>query len=292
MYRKLKVRVGTPGGLSQLAQRVSKSYKCSLLTQPALTNTDLIVVVDTGHVGLLDEWGDALSSVKAPKVFIDHHPLDESTRQLADHLVIDKSVSSTCELVFTLFTAKKVPLNRRTAQALLIGILFDSHHLALAGYKAIKTVLELCDLGASISKAKGVLNIKRNRSEVIARLKASQRAKIVEIEGWLTGISKVGSYQASASGALVNLGVDVALVLGKSEGTTKGSLRSSQTFHKETRVHLGEDIAGKIGQLTDGFGGGHPTAASFTSHEKMDAVQKLALKLLSETMSSRSGQTS
>ena len=285
LYKDVRVKIGTPGGISKLAAKIGKIHRSSLVESPVIPAVDLIVVVDTGHKELLADWGELLSSSEAIKVFVDHHPLDESIKILADHLVVDTSVSSACELVYKIFKVKQIPLKRRVAEVLLIGILFDSHHLAIAGYKTIKVVTELCENGASIVSAKKLLSSRREHSEVVARLKAAQRVKLFEVGEWIAAVSKVGSYHASSSGALIGLGADVALTMNHTDGYTKGSLRASQIFHKDTRIHLGKDVASKVkSELGDGYGGGHPTAASFTVKEPMGKIESLVLKLLSDKL--------
>jgi len=81
------------------------------------------------------------------------------------------------------------------------------------------------------------------------------------------------------------MGADVAVVTGETGGETRGSLRANQRFWEATKVHLGTDVAASIAKET-GFGGGHPTAASFTctlsEGEAADAALALVATLLKD----------
>ena len=59
------------------------------------------------------------------------------------------------------------------------------------------------------------------------------------------------------------MGADVAIVAGETGGETRGSLRANQRFWEATKIHLGTDVAAAIAKEA-AYGGGHPTAASFT----------------------------
>ena len=214
LYKGSEIQVGTPGGISLSTTKVRQRHRLAVMDRPSFSEVGLVVVVDTGHEELLKDSKNDLCKSNAITVFVDHHPLASSIERIADHLVIDSSVSSTSELVYNIFNSKGVNLTPAVSQALLTGIFFDSRHLALANYNTIKVVGALCETGASIKKTKNDLNLRRSRSEIIARLKAGQRARIVELDEYLFAISHVKSYQASASGALVALGADVALVIG------------------------------------------------------------------------------
>jgi len=86
---------------------------------------------------------------------------------------------------------------------------------------------------------------------------------VYRAKGWVIAVSTVGSFQANVARSLTQLGADVAMVVGEVDSEVKGSLRAHQRFQAETKVHLGTDVAEVISRGR-GYGGGHPTAASFT----------------------------
>jgi nanoRNase/pAp phosphatase (c-di-AMP/oligoRNAs hydrolase) len=284
----LSVPIVAPEGLGALARKVEQQFPAPVSEGADLGLAQLVFIVDTGHAALLGELQRTLAATKARRVFIDHHPLTSSIRGLADVLVSDKSASSASELVFRLFVAKRVPLSRRLAQALLTGILFDSQHLSIARHGTLAAVVAICKKGASIVAAKRLLHTPRDRSEVIARLKAAQRLQGYQCGPWIIATASVGSFQASAARGLLDLGADVAIVVGSHEGQTRCSLRSTQHFARTTRMHLGSDVAEHLARReADAAGGGHPTAASLTSRAAPGEVRSAVLARMAEMLGAK-----
>jgi len=160
----VSISVASPKGLSKLTKRVQDRFRIDLTESPDISEADLIIVVDTGDLSLLEGWGDGLKSTKATKIFIDHHPLTESIKSVADLLLIDEKASSCSEIIYEIFKAKKVKLMQDVAQTLLTGILFDSQHLTIADCGTIKIVAELCKRGALLASSKELLEMPRNVS--------------------------------------------------------------------------------------------------------------------------------
>lgn len=280
---RLKVRLSSPEGLGLLARRVQEKFKIDITDQPDLSRSDLVVIVDTGHASLLSDWIEKLSSSKAFKLIIDHHPLDESIAKLGDNILIREDATSACEVVYELFKESEIEPTRNIAKVLLTGILYDSQHLTIADEKALRSVVELLEKGASLREAKQLLRYEWDYSEVIARLKAAQRLKAHRIGEWTVASTVIGSFQASAARGLIGLGADVAVALGEVEGVIRCSLRSTQNFWSKTGIHMGLNLAKAMAsKFEGGSGGGHPTAASFNVRTQ----PKVALSGVTETLSS------
>ena len=213
-----------------------------------------------------------MSTSQAVKVLIDHHPLRGG--EAYDHLIVDENATSAAEVVFGLFGELGVKIDRKTAQALLEGILFDSQHLSIAGEGALKAVVALLASGADMDEARRTLRSQPDYGEVVAKLKGSQRLKIFKLGSWVGVTTDVGSFQAQVARAMVFLGADLAVVGGESEGEARVSLRSSQRFFDGTKIRLGTEVAEFAAFRFGGHGGGHSTAASFTCTEDyLKAVQ-------------------
>ena len=58
-------------------------------------------------------------------------------------------------------------------------------------------------------------------SEKIARLKASQRMKVYRKGDWIIATAEVSSFQASVARGFLNLGADVAIIVGEKKGKIK-----------------------------------------------------------------------
>ncbi len=268
-----RVKVVLPEGLNTIAKTVSKEFPLYIDNDPDFLSAGLIVVVDTNNPLLLSEAMPEIEKSKAKKVLVDHHPLGKHAKRLADMLFVDTKASSTCEVVYRLYRTNKVKIGKQVAQVLLLGIMADSRHLFLASSKTIGAVNNLCKLGASLEMAKKTLTLKRDPSECIARLKAAQRTAIYSVNGFLVAFSRVGSFHASAAKALLDLGADLAIVVGGDEKESKASLRATQQFHELSKLHLGTDIASKLSDS----GGGHPTAASLSAKVSEDELAKMLM---------------
>jgi len=268
-----RVKVVLPEGLNTIAKTVSKKFPLYIDNDPYFLSAGLIVVVDTNNPLLLSDAMPEIEKSKAKKVLMDHHPLGNHAKRLADMLFVDTKASSTCEVVYRLYQTSKVKIDKQVAQVLLLGIMADSQHLFLASSKTIEAVNNLCKLGASLEMAKKTLTRKRDPPECIARLKAAQRASIYSVNGFLVAFSRVGSFHASAAKALLDLGADLAIVVGGDEKESKASLRATQQFRELSKLHLGTDIASKLSDS----GGGHPTAASLSAKVGEDELAKMLM---------------
>lgn len=283
LSKTLKVSVVSPEGPAASISRIREKFPIEIVKEDELTNAQLVLVADTGDAALLGKMVEELQRSKALKVFIDHHPLNLSIKTLADKLVIDEEASSTCEIVYAILKAAKYSLTEKMAQALLTGILTDSQNLGSAKCTTIRNVYELCELGASIEASRKLIFIQRDFSERIARLKGAQRMQVHVGGKWVYASSEVGSFHASVSEGLIKLGADIAFSFGGKNGLMKGSLRATQAFYNETRIHLGVDIAKGLAK-SSGTGGGHPTAAALTLRRVDCNLEDEALGLLSNKL--------
>jgi phosphoesterase RecJ-like protein len=278
-----KIDIVLPDGLSTLTRKLAETYVHESLVTGDDGGTDaedydLLVAIDIGHTELLKDWQGKLQRSKGLKVLVDHHPIQENS--VYDHMVVDTTASSAAEIVATLSRQLGIELDQKTAQALLVAILFDSQHLAIAKEKTLREVVLLLDRGAVLDDAKRSLRSPPDYGEVIAKLKSAKRAKVYRVGGWVVVASTVGSFQANVARAFVSMGADVAIVTGESGGETRGSLRAHQRFWEATNIHLGTEIAGAVAK-EKGYGGGHPTAASFTCSLPEEEALEAALSLLS-----------
>ncbi len=290
-YKSMKsIHVIFPDGLNSLACRVKEYYNLSLFKHTTvyyeytygtsikpISDIDIIIVADTNNPIMLGDAYKLVRESKCDKVIIDHHAPSKDIHSLADELIIDTDVSSTCELVYKLFRERKIKISKDVAEVLLLGILTDSQHLTIARCKSIEVVSMLCR-SASLDHARSILAIGRDYSERVARLKAAQRCRLYKANGFIIALSKVGSYHASAAKALIDLGADLAIVMSSDGMLTKASVRSTQEFYTQTRLHLGTDLLATISDA----GGGHPTAASITLECGEDELSSRIMKIIKD----------
>lgn len=266
-YKSVKsIDIIFPEGLNLLANKVKEHYDISSTANLHYSCTDLkrleeglIILLDTSNPTLLADAYRLMVESRCSKVIIDHHTPSEDAKGIADEIIIDIQASSTCELVYRLFKARRVKINSSVAEALMLGILTDTQHLTIARCKSIEVVSRLCK-EASLEHARSILALDRDYSEKVARLKTAQRCMLYKVNGSIVAFSSVGSYHASAAKALVDLGADLAVVTGSDGKSARASLRATQAFYAKTRLHLGTDILARISNT----GGGHATAASIS----------------------------
>jgi phosphoesterase RecJ-like protein len=274
-----RVDVILPDGMSLLTRRLADSFKQDnrVEGEGESADYDLLVGVDIGHTELLKDWFGKLQESRGVKVLIDHHPIQEASPY--DRMIVDTTASSASEIVATLFRQLGVEMEAKAAQALLLGIMFDSQHLLIAKERTLREVVRLLDRGASIDEARILLRSPPDYGEVVAKLKSAKRLKLYKVAGWVVVTTTVGSFQSNVARSLVSMGADVAIVSGETGGETRGSLRANQRFWEATKIHLGTDVAASIAKEA-GFGGGHPTAASFTCALPEDKAAESALALV------------
>lgn len=277
------VDIATPGGMTTLTQKLSGRFPHGTV-QFSEEDYDLYVAVDVGDEELLNEWKKKIKTSGGVKVLVDHHPLKDGKGY--DEVIVDEGATSAAEVVFSLFEGLGVEVDKLTAQALLEAILFDSSHLAIVSPAGIRTVVKLMDAGADIALARKELRSEPDYGEVLAKLKGAQRLTIYKAATWVVATSIIGSFQAHVARSLVYLGADIAVVGGESEGETRVSMRATQRFFDGTKVQLGTQVADEMSKRLGGHGGGHATAASFSTmvgeEEAIEATLKRVGELLGE----------
>jgi nanoRNase/pAp phosphatase (c-di-AMP/oligoRNAs hydrolase) len=275
------VVIVTPGGASRLSREVMEKLGIVASSNLSLDGVDAIVVVDTATMNQLDGFGEIVASADVPKLFIDHHSPHPSIAAIASTTIIDESVSSTCEIVHNLYKGLGITPSANVARALLVGIAYDSRHFSIGTSQTLKSASQLLELDGPLGDILSMLSSDRSRSEKIARLKAAQRLKLHEVQGWTVATSNLSSFQASAARALIRLGADVSMVAGKDKGELRASLRASERFYRETSVHLGSDVAKILGDEFSGAGSGHPTAAGVNGKGGLDSFLNRAVAIIS-----------
>jgi phosphoesterase RecJ-like protein len=249
-----------PDSASQLSDRIIQHFSIEASTHPKIIGADAVVVVDTGSIIQLESLIHLVQDAKT-RIFIDHHGRDPEIERLSTLYISDENAIATCEIVADIWSEMGYEPPRDVAEALLLGIVFDSKHFGIGTPHLFRTVARLMELGANLNVARDLLQAPMDSSERIARLKSAQRVTIYRVDSWLIAVSNLGSFQASAARGIINLGADVAIIAGNDRDTLKASFRSTEAFYARTGIHLGDNVTKPLAELYGGEGGGHPTAA-------------------------------
>ena len=276
-----------PGGASTLTKNIMEALSIQVLDEASIDDYDVLVILDTATPNQLEDWGEKVWESSAKKIFIDHHSPHPSMVEVADYSMIDESATSTCELVYRIYSSWGAVPTPVVARALLIGIAYDSRHFSIATPNTLSAASALLEIDGSIEEVLSMLRTKRSRPESIARLKAAQRMQLHGLESWTLATSQLSSFHASAARALIGLGADVSVVCGREKEKLRASLRATDRFYKGTSIHLGE-VAQALGDEFGGAGSGHPTAAGFNGVGDPDLLLKRVVELLSERLNDNS----
>ena len=274
------VQIVMPDDISKLSEKLIKELDLDICEESSI-DFDTIVIVDSGGLNQLGDWENTILAKKQVVILIDHHTLDRQLSSQVDFLFHDDEASSTSELVYRLYENAGIMPTLKTSKALLAGIAFDTKYFSLGDSETFRHVSALLENVGDVSEIREILQTDTDVSEKIARLKAGQRSEIHQIKDWLIVFSELGSFQASGARALIQLGADLAIVIGEEKGEVRVSLRSTQAFFKGTQVHLGDLVSGFSAEF-GGSGSGHPTAAGCNGVFSPVILRQNLLKSLTE----------
>jgi len=281
---KAKIEIASPEGISKLSEALSDFLPIQVTTDHPEFAADVIVMLDTNTTKQLGPWEKKVRKLTAPLIVIDHHASHPETERIASVIVCDENASSTCEIIYRFFKELGIKPTKEEAQALFLGIAFDTKHFVLANSNTFKVAAALVDSGVDAQKILSRLSLPTSLPERIARLKACRRMQLIRINDWLIVFSRVSSFQASAARALVGMGAHLALVGGQKNDNLQISIRSDPEFYKKTGFHLGKDLAKPLGEYFHGMGGGHSTAAGVNGIGDYEAVVKRAIRIIRENL--------
>lgn len=282
----VEIEIGAAQGISRLSRHLLEFIPIEVKPHPALEKADVIVLLDTNTIQQLDNLADQVRNLKVPIVVIDHHASHPETEQLATVCITNEESSSTSEIIYSFYKQMNMKPDQNEAKAIFLGISFDTRHFVLASSSTLKNIAELIDAGVNAQETLAMLSLPMDFSERVARLKASRRTRLFKVGDWIIALSHVSAYEASAARALVELGAHVGVVAGAKNEKIEISMRSSLEFFKQTKIHLGKDIAKPLGEYLHGMGGGHSTAAGVNGEGDVEIGLKRCILLLKEKLSS------
>jgi len=268
--------------LSRLSKQVMESlgFEDEILEEPS-SNYDLVILLDTNSaLQLGTDFQDIPTDPKWTLV-IDHHEPNPDVESLADHRIIRSDRFSTCEILFDIFENIGVEISPNIANLLLTGIIFDTRRFFYTDLRTLQTSIKLVDAGAEYERCVKSLQIRPDRSERIARLKAASKTKVHLFGNWVIVVSTINAFEASACRALIEMGADVAIIGGHpAKNKVRLSSRSTREFYDSTKINLGTDVMEPLGTIIDGKGGGHANAAGANGTKNLNAALDKAIDLI------------
>jgi nanoRNase/pAp phosphatase (c-di-AMP/oligoRNAs hydrolase) len=255
--------IGVVDGCDRVASQIANQLKIEYVLEPK-GEYDLVVVVDTSTPGQLNGFPLGAYAV------IDHH----ATSSLNENAVffLHRNRSSTAEIVLEVLKKMGAPIMRRTAFALLAGIVTDTGNFRHASSDSFKAVAELMDhSGIRYNEVIDLLSsVPQDVSMRIAFLKAAQRCVIERVDDWIIVSSHLNSFGGAAASSLVSIGADVAFVGAKRDDVVKVSARARREIQSAgiNLAKLMEDISAKF----NGTGGGHEGAAGMDLSGETDVI--------------------
>ncbi|MCX8170784.1 MAG: DHH family phosphoesterase, partial [Candidatus Bathyarchaeota archaeon] len=281
----IEVEIASPESVSKVSKGILERFSMRVENEePDFDKADIIFMLDTSTVQQLGEWGKNLHEAASPIIVIDHHAPHQETGKITSLYICREDFSSTCEIIYSFFKEAGVKPSKDVAEALFLGIAFDTRHFTLAPSSTFKVIADLVDLGVDAQEVLQLLLVPMDVSERIARLKACRRMRLMRIYGWIIVFSHVGSFQASAARALVDVGASLAIIGSQDKDKISISLRSSNEFRVRTGIHLGRDLAKILGEYLHGMGGGHSTSAGVNGTGDLEEAFKYAARVLKERL--------
>jgi phosphoesterase RecJ-like protein len=279
--------------ISKLSSQVLRAFAPEVsILEDVNADFDFVVILDTNTPLQLGPSLEKYVTEPSKVLVIDHHEPNPNLSDFASYSIIDSEASSTCEMLVSMFNDLGLTIDPAIANLLLSGMLFDTRRFFYTGPSTLRKAVSLVAANADYDKCLEALITKQDRSERIARLKASSRLELHTIDKWLVVTTRIGAYEASACRGLIDLGADVAIVGGKpSKNVVRISARSTNEFSHATGINLGTDVMEPLGELINGRGGGHSNAAGANGTRNRKEALAQSVELIREALDAKRGSS-
>ena len=236
-----------------------------------------LIILDTNDIDNIGEVNRKILKKSKHHIIIDHH---ESFEKTSNNILIMSNSSSTCEILFELFGFLSFEIDFNIAQALFVGIVYDTGSFIYPKTTA-KTFLIAYEL-----VSKGVLP-----NEIYSRIYESNSVSALKLQSKVSSTLRLYFNQHVAvqvmlketieeCGALYEEADSIINTPLKSE-----SIRVSVFFKENSKGVLRCSMRSKgnidvaaIAQIY--HGGGHKTAAGFKSKYPLEEIKGKVLKML------------
>ncbi|MCS6840597.1 MAG: DHH family phosphoesterase [Roseiflexus sp.] len=202
----------------------------------ALPPADLAILVDTAHLTRIGPIYDEHSTIlaTAPVIVIDHHVTNHGGGALN---LIDPDAASTCDLLYRLFCAMGIQIDRTIATCLLLGLTTDTQSFQTNATRptSLRTAAALLEAGADHAQIVRAVyyGLPASSAALMGRALANLRCEHGVV--WTTVdkrmFAETGAEEEAADEVIrvlqrIGEARVMALFKERSDGTTKMSLRA------------------------------------------------------------------
>jgi phosphoesterase RecJ-like protein len=235
----------------------------------------VLLILDTNDIHNIGDVAEKLLPHVAEYFIIDHH---ESEKDISSGRLIEASASSTCEILYKIFSELGIVISREIALALYTGIIYDtgcfvypktSAFTFSAAEKLVLAGANPYNLYTAIYESNSVSSLKLH-ARVLSSLELHYDEQVSVLVMRKDCIAEAGALYEEAD-TLINIPlhsekIRVSLFFKENnEGLLRCSLRSKGNINVS-------DIAQKYG------GGGHRTAAGFKSPYPLEQIRIMVLR--------------
>ncbi len=277
LSKKIKITIGIPDHMNLQANKLAKNLEIPFAINPQFSGFDAVVCLDFNESAMLGSMREKFLEFRGVKYLIDHHRSGKEKITRANNTCSRKDAISTTEIVHDMLKATKVKIPKKAYECIAAGIISDSASFTIADHETFYIMAEVMQkANAPYSTILSRFSVGRDFSEKVACLKAAKRCRIFRSGETVIAISDIGAFEASAAGALVRAGADVAICGYSEKGEIRISGRVNNYWMRENGFDLARDCFVRLGSFFDGNGGGHPGAAGFNG--KGNSVEAHLLK--------------
>lgn len=257
----------------------------------SIDNAHLIIALDFNQLQRVNELEQHILDSSAVKVIVDHHPFPE--KEVFDLVISNTEVSSTCELLYWLFSlleesrseiltiegvilggTSSSTLSLDVSESLYVGMMTDTNNFANSVSSAtLLMASHLIDNGVDKEKLQNLVlsGFNESRMRLMGQLLLNKMVVIEEFNAAFITLSKEDKerfkYKDGDSEGFVNLplnikGITISALFTENEDELRVSLRSSNNFsvNKFSKLHFN--------------GGGHERAAGGKLNIKFKEVER------------------
>lgn len=266
--------IGVVESINKSAKKLAEKLNEDYIVNPELKNFEKIIVLDTSNPSQI------LPLKVDNPIVIDHH--FETNSWQNSLIYIDSKKSSCAEIIYEILKFADFSLTKKSAIALLCGILTDSGKFRYGNANTLKTFAEIMEKAdVKIEKVISLIEDEEDISQKIANIKALQRVSFENYKNCIIAITQVSAFESSASKIILMAGADIVFV-----GNQKGKefmIIAKARNHFAEKVNIGK-LMNEIGKEVNCGGGGHSGAGGINGVGDVNAILRICVEKVKEKL--------